>query len=296
MSTNDDTAVVLRPAHADDAPAVAKIWYDGWRDGHLGHVDNDLVAARTPESFGLRASQRVGDTAVAIVNGAVAGFVMVVGDEVEQVYVSTQHRGSGVAATLLAEAERLVKANGHEHAWLAVVAGNARARRFYARSGWIDEGLFDYQAETAMGPITVPSHRYVKRLRGQGVNLRIQCLNIDTADPAGLASFWESALGWRRTHEQDDEVVLEPPAGSPEDGVVPDLLFARVPEEKIVKNRLHLDLRPIDQAAEVARLESLGARRVDVGQGADVTWVVMADPHGNEFCVLRPLPPELRGA
>jgi len=124
------------------------------------------------------------------------------------------------------------------------------------------------------------------------VDLRIQCLNIDTTDPDRLAAFWEAALGWRRTHSSDEEVVLEPPAGSREDGVVPDLLFLRVPEEKAGKNRLHLDLRPLDQAAEVARLEGLGARRADVGQGSDVKWVVMADPDGNEFCVLRPYPPK----
>jgi predicted enzyme related to lactoylglutathione lyase len=124
------------------------------------------------------------------------------------------------------------------------------------------------------------------------MNIRIQCLCIDTTDPAGLAGFWESALGWRTTFEQEDQVVLEPPAGSPEDGIVPDLLFLRVPEDKAGKNRLHLDLRPQDQAAEVARLEGLGAGRVDVGQKADVGWVVMADPAGNEFCVLSPLTPE----
>jgi catechol 2,3-dioxygenase-like lactoylglutathione lyase family enzyme len=124
------------------------------------------------------------------------------------------------------------------------------------------------------------------------MNLRIQCVCIDTADPDGLAAFWESALGWRRTYQEDDQVVLEPPAGSPEDGIVPDLLFLRVPEDKAAKNRLHFDLRPQDQAAEVARLEALGARRADVGQKADVSWVVMSDPAGNEFCVLRPLPRE----
>jgi catechol 2,3-dioxygenase-like lactoylglutathione lyase family enzyme len=124
----------------------------------------------------------------------------------------------------------------------------------------------------------------------RGMNIRIQCLCIDAGDPARIASFWQSALGWRRTHESDDEVVLEPPAGSPEDGVAPDLLFLRVPEGKVVKNRLHLDLRPGDQAAEVARLEALGARRVSIGQG-EVNWVVTADPDGNEFDVLRPLTP-----
>ena len=107
------------------------------------------------------------------------------------------------------------------------------------------------------------------------MQLRIQCLCIDTADPARLAAFWQAALGWRRTFEQDDEVVLEPPDGSPEDGVVPDLLFLRVHEEKAGKNRPHLDLRSADQAAEVARLERLGASRTDVGQGSDVSWAVM---------------------
>ena len=129
-------------------------------------------------------------------------------------------------------------------------------------------------------------------LQSRRMSIRIQCLCVDTADPAGLAKFWQDALGWRRTFAGDDEVVLEPPQGSPEDGVAPDLLFLRVPEGKAAKNRLHLDLRPQDQAAEVTRLEGLGARRADVGQGADVSWVVMADPDGNEFCVLRPLTPE----
>ena len=128
------------------------------------------------------------------------------------------------------------------------------------------------------------------------MDLRIQCLCIDSTDPAPLAAFWQAALGWRRTHESADEVVLEPPAGSPADGIVPDLLFLRVPEAKSGKNRLHLDLRPADQAAEVGRLEALGARRVSVGQGPDVSWIVLADPDGNEFCVLRALTAEERAA
>jgi catechol 2,3-dioxygenase-like lactoylglutathione lyase family enzyme len=122
----------------------------------------------------------------------------------------------------------------------------------------------------------------------RGMSIRIQCICVDSTDPAQPAAFWEAALGWRRTHESPDEVVLEPPAGSPEDGVAPDLLFLRVPEAKSVKNRVHLDLRPQDQAAEVARLEGLGAQRVSVGQGADASWVVMRDPDGNEFDVLQP--------
>jgi hypothetical protein len=123
------------------------------------------------------------------------------------------------------------------------------------------------------------------------MSIAIQCLDIDARDPLALAGFWQEALGWRRTYESDDEVVLEPPEGSPQDGVAPDLLFIRVPDDKVVKNRLHLDLRPDDQAAEVARLLALGATHVDLGQG-EVSWVVLADPEGNEFCVLRALPPE----
>ena len=124
------------------------------------------------------------------------------------------------------------------------------------------------------------------------MTLRWQCVCVDAINPAAQGRWWAEALGWRITHEEPDEVALEPPSGSPEDGVSPDLLFLRVPEDKAVKNRLHLDLRPDDRDAEVARLERLGATRVDVGQERDVTWVVLADPEGNELCVLRPLTPE----
>ncbi|HEX6473013.1 MAG TPA: VOC family protein [Streptosporangiaceae bacterium] len=123
------------------------------------------------------------------------------------------------------------------------------------------------------------------------MTLRIQCVCVDCHDPDLVATFWAAALGWRRTHEGPDEIVLEPPAGGPEDGIVPDLLFLRVPDPNPGKNRLHFDLRPADQTAEVERLIALGARRASVGQGQDVTWVVMADPEGNEFDVLRPLEP-----
>jgi GNAT superfamily N-acetyltransferase len=154
----------LRPALPTDAETIAEIWFQGWRDGHLGNVPEALRVARTRESFSSRAAERVGDAVVATVDEAVVGFVMVIDDEVDQVYVSADHRGSGVAAALLAEAERLVALNGHDQAWLAVVAGNARARRFYERSGWADEGPFDHSAPGPDGPISVPAHRYVKYL------------------------------------------------------------------------------------------------------------------------------------
>lgn len=152
-------SVRLRPATGADSLEVARIWALGWADGHLGHVPQALADMRTKESFEQRAAQRVADTTVAAVGGEIAGFVMVAGDEVEQVYVDAAHRGTGVASALLAEGERQVKAAGHARAWLAVATGNARARRFYEREGWVDEGAFDY---FPAGPIPVPCHRYAR--------------------------------------------------------------------------------------------------------------------------------------
>jgi predicted enzyme related to lactoylglutathione lyase len=121
------------------------------------------------------------------------------------------------------------------------------------------------------------------------MDIRIQCVVVDAHDCEKVARFWSNVLGWRITHESDDEWIIEPPQGSPEADVAPDILFGKVPDEKTVKNRLHFDLRPKDQDAEVRRITGLGARPVDIGQ-SDVTWVVLADPEGNEFCVLQPLP------
>ncbi len=119
------------------------------------------------------------------------------------------------------------------------------------------------------------------------MTLRIDCLTIDCSDPSRLARFWSQALGWTIDFEDGTEVAITPPAS--QDVHTTDLLFLRAPDTKQAKNRLHLDLRPDDRDAEVARLESLGARRADIGQNGDETWVVMADPEGNEFCVLRVL-------
>jgi catechol 2,3-dioxygenase-like lactoylglutathione lyase family enzyme len=119
------------------------------------------------------------------------------------------------------------------------------------------------------------------------MTLRIDVLTIDARDPRTIAAWWQEALGYRAGDgDGGDEVEILAPEGSDHQ---PGLLFIRVPEGKSVKNRLHLDLRPDDQAAEVARLEAMGATRVDIGQG-DETWVVLADPEGNEFCVLRARP------
>jgi hypothetical protein len=129
------------------------------------------------------------------------------------------------------------------------------------------------------------------------MSVRWYTIVVDCTDIAAQARWWASVLDWKIAYEAPDEVVIVPPhALTKADSIPveergPGLVFVHVPEGKQVKNRLHIDLAPRagdDQAAEVARLEGLGAKRADVGQGAEVSWVVMTDPEGNEFCVLSP--------
>ena len=108
---------------------------------------------------------------------------------------------------------------------------------------------------------------------------------VDCADPRAMARFWGEAMDWTLNEVTDDYAALRSAKG-----VGPYLEFIRNPDVKTVKNRIHLDLRAYpgdDQEAEVARLLALGATPADVGQG-DVPWTVLADPEGNEFCLLTP--------
>jgi catechol 2,3-dioxygenase-like lactoylglutathione lyase family enzyme len=111
---------------------------------------------------------------------------------------------------------------------------------------------------------------------------QIAMLAVDCQDAEAQARFWCAVLGWQVREHDDDGVSIGPDDGGP--GI--DLL--RVPESKTVKNRLHLDLRAdgTSTEAELARLEQLGATREDIGQADDVSWTVLADPEGNEFCLL----------
>jgi predicted enzyme related to lactoylglutathione lyase len=107
---------------------------------------------------------------------------------------------------------------------------------------------------------------------------------IDSADPAALAGFWELASGWDRVRSTNSLVAFRSPSG-----VGPYIELEQVAGAKTVKNRMHLDVAPhkdVDQAAAVKELQEAGAVPADVGQGDDVSWAVLADPEGNEFCVL----------
>ncbi|WP_159615713.1 VOC family protein [Arthrobacter zhaoguopingii] len=111
---------------------------------------------------------------------------------------------------------------------------------------------------------------------------RIAVVAIDAADPRAVAAFWTAALGWQVTGEDEGIISI-----ASADGREPGIDVVAVPEPKTGKNRLHLDLRADGSpAAEVERLLGLGARRIDIGQPADASWTVLADPEGNEFCVL----------
>jgi Glyoxalase-like domain len=112
------------------------------------------------------------------------------------------------------------------------------------------------------------------------VSLEWEQLVVDARDPVALGRWWCEALGWVVVNDDPGEYEIRPAPDR-----LPGLLFAQVPEGKTVKNRLHLDFRPEDRDAEVARLLGLGATHADVGQG-EQSWVVLADPEGNEFCVL----------
>lgn len=128
------------------------------------------------------------------------------------------------------------------------------------------------------------------------MSLRWYTTVIDCHDVAAQARWWAEAIGWKSVYEADNEVVLVPAyvteellASTPWDQIGPGLVFVPVPEGKTLKNRIHIDLAPHttdDRDAEIERLLGMGASRADVGQGPDVTWDVLVDPEGNEFCVL----------
>jgi len=111
--------------------------------------------------------------------------------------------------------------------------------------------------------------------------LRFSEICVDANDIHALASWWSQALGWPAEPTDDGDVALRAPAGAG-----PDWLFLPVPDDRVVKNRIHFDFTPDDQQAEVDRLIGLGARHVDIGQSGEEGWVVLADPEGNEFCIL----------
>jgi GNAT superfamily N-acetyltransferase len=147
---------MIRPAAPADAAALVRIWHDAWHDAHDGHVPAGLVAARTRATFEERIGALLPRALVAEVDGVIAGFVTVAGDELELLFVDEAFRGTGVAAELVAAAEE------RGATWLSVVTGNARARRFYERQGYADAGPDRETVTVAGSTYVVEGRRYVR--------------------------------------------------------------------------------------------------------------------------------------
>jgi ribosomal protein S18 acetylase RimI-like enzyme len=157
-------AMDVRTAEEAEIDRLAQLWYDGWHDSHAQIVPLELVRLRTVESFRQRLQAALPDIRVVGTSGAAVGFCIVKGDELYQLFVSAQSRGSGVAAALIADAEARLSAAGVETAWLACAIGNERAARFYEKSGWHRAGTILNQLETSNGLFSLEVWRYEKSL------------------------------------------------------------------------------------------------------------------------------------
>ena len=154
----------IRRAEPNEIAALARLWHEGWRDAHLAILPEALARVRTLEAFRERMEAGLADVRVAGAVGAPLGFYMLKGDELDQLYVSAEARGSGVAAALIADAEQRLRVGGVETAWLACAIGNERAARFYEKSGWQRVGIVPSDLDTAAGPFDLSVWRYEKRL------------------------------------------------------------------------------------------------------------------------------------
>ena len=155
----------VRAAQAAEIDHLAKVWYDGWQDAHARILPAALTRIRTLESFRDRLQAALANVRVVGPFPTPVGFCMLKGDELYQLYVSAEARGTGVAAVLVADAEARLAADGVEFAWLACAVGNERAARFYENCGWRRAGTVAYQPDTADGAPSLEVWRYEKRLR-----------------------------------------------------------------------------------------------------------------------------------
>jgi ribosomal protein S18 acetylase RimI-like enzyme len=154
----------VRAAEEREVGLLARIWYDGWQDAHARILPAELARLRTLESFHERLQAALPTVRVAGPPGEPVGFCMIKGDELYQLYVSAQARGSGVAKALVADAEARLAESGVETAWLACAIGNDRAARFYEKCGWRRAGVMVNQAETSEGLFPLEVWRYEKSL------------------------------------------------------------------------------------------------------------------------------------
>ena len=157
----------VRAPKKEEIDQLARIWYDAWRDAHAQIVPAELTRARTRESFRKRLEALATDIRVVGPLNAPLGFSIVKGDELYQLFVSAQARGSGVAAALIADAESRLARHGVETAWLTCAIGNERAARFYEKCGWRRSGKIVSELETEEGRFSLEVWRYEKSLKSE---------------------------------------------------------------------------------------------------------------------------------
>jgi GNAT superfamily N-acetyltransferase len=156
--------MTIRNAEPSEIDALARLWYEAWQDGHAAVVPEELKQLRTYENFRARIEKKLSRIRVAGPVGEPLGFCIIDGDELNQLFVSAQARGKGVAAELISDAEKILLSNGIKTAWLACAIGNDRAARFYEKSGWIRTGNMFNNIETPDGLIELEVWRYEKEL------------------------------------------------------------------------------------------------------------------------------------
>ncbi len=154
----------VRAAEEAEIDQLASVWYDGWQDAHAKILPAELARLRTLESFRSRLQQALTNVRVVGPSGAPLGFCIVKGDELYQLFVSAQARGSGVAAALMADAEARLVESGVKTAWLACAIGNERAARFYEKWGWHRAGTMINHLDTSSGEFLLEVWRYEKSL------------------------------------------------------------------------------------------------------------------------------------
>jgi len=154
----------VRAATERELDHLAQLWHEGWQEAHAQICPAELRQLRTLDSVRQRLQAAITDTRVVGPPGAPLGLCITKCDELYQIYVSAQARGSGAAPALMANAETRLAQAGVDIAWLACAIGNHRAERFYEKCGWRHVSIVAYQAETSTGPFPLEVWRYEKRL------------------------------------------------------------------------------------------------------------------------------------
>ncbi|MCU0905831.1 MAG: GNAT family N-acetyltransferase [Tabrizicola sp.] len=155
-----DGSPLVRNANAEDVEALSQIWMEGWTDAHDGLLPPELGRFRTMQDFRERLLSGLDSIRVAVLDGQLAGFAMVKKDELDQLYVAREARGSGAAFALQTDALAVIRHAGHRRAWLACAIGNHRAARFYEKVGWTLVGIVTIRLDTPDGPIPLKVWRY----------------------------------------------------------------------------------------------------------------------------------------